>query len=136
MSAFFTSRLLSCSVACHIASCILRVCFSVCLCLSWPETFWKKINRIYKQGFSGVSKETSPILARYWILALQIAPNWTDREKSFASLTKKWITKRIRKVIGVAKRYALTLKGKNLQKFLKHLCFNNVYSTGAILMIV
>ena len=33
-----------------------------CLCLSWFYTFWTKISRICKRDFSGVSKETSPIL--------------------------------------------------------------------------
>ena len=59
---FFTSILLSCSVAHTIAPCILRACLSVCLCLSWPKEFRTKINIIYKQEFSVSSKNTISIL--------------------------------------------------------------------------
>ena len=37
-------------------------CVFECLCLSWPNAFWTKMNRIYKQKISGMSKEASPIL--------------------------------------------------------------------------
>ena len=67
LTAFFTSILLSCSVVCYMATYILRTCLSICLYLCWPHTFATKINRIYKQKFSDVSKGTSPILSpRTW----------------------------------------------------------------------
>ena len=57
---FCTTALLS-SCPC-IDACILYECLSVCSCLSWPHTFWTKINRTYKREFSSVFKEASLIL--------------------------------------------------------------------------
>lgn len=52
------------SVARYIAAWVLRAFLSVCLCLSWPQAFWTKINIIYRHKFSVVSKEQ----VQSWIL--------------------------------------------------------------------
>ena len=62
LTALLTSKLMCYSVAHYVATCILHACLSVCLCLSWQQAFFTKTYRIYKQEFSGVSKETSPIM--------------------------------------------------------------------------
>ena len=62
LTAFFTSIVLSSSVARYTAACILSAYLSVCLCLSWPHAFQKIINTIYKSKLSGVPKETIAIL--------------------------------------------------------------------------
>ena len=115
MTAFFTSIVLSCSVARYIAACILHMCLSACLCLSWLYTFLTKTNRIYKREFSGVSKEASPILDPRTSTSNKL----NRRGKNLRQPVQKWMRKRKRKIIGVAKRYALTPKDKNSQRFLK-----------------
>ena len=74
---------------------------------------WIKINRIYKSEFSGVSEEASPM----WIPVLELETYWTYAEKTFASSFKKWVRKI--KIKGVVKRYVLTPKRKNPERFLK-----------------
>ena len=86
---FFTSILLSCSVAHYIAVCILSAC------LSWLPRVWTKIDRIYKWEFSDVSKETSPILDSH-----SSTSNILNRQKkTFDCSSKKWVRKRKRKKV-------------------------------------
>ena len=79
LTALFASILLSCSAARYIAACILGTCFCVCLYLSWPHAFQKRLfNRIYKREFSCVSKGTNPI--------------FDPRDSASNILNRRWIT--------------------------------------------
>ena len=56
---FNTAVLLSCSIhSCMYLACVFE-CFFI---FDLQHTFWTKIYRIYKHGFSSVFKETFPIL--------------------------------------------------------------------------
>ena len=75
------------------------VCVFECLCLSWPHAFWAKINKINKREFLGVSKETSPISDPGTSNS-----NIMNRQTSSSS-SKKWQTKRKRKLLVALKHY-------------------------------
>ena len=55
----------------------------------------------------------------FWIPALQLGTYWKNTERTFASLSKKCMRRRKRKVIGVIKHNTLRGKCKDLQIFLK-----------------
>ena len=115
LTAFFTSILLSCLVACCIAACILHAFLRFCFSLSWPYAFWTKINGIYEWEFLGVSKEPNPLSnSRTWARSIL-----TRCEKNLRQFIQKWVKKRKRKIINIVMCYALTLKRKNLQRYLK-----------------
>ena len=125
-----TSILPSCSGTRYIAACVLRRSLSVYWCLSWPHAFWTKINRICKREFSGCPRKQ----VRSWLLPLQLATYLKDTEKAFANSSKKWVRKG--KTIEAIKRYALTPKRRNSQRFLKYLYFNNFYSTWSFSQLI
>ena len=78
---------------------------------------WTKINRIYKREFSGVSKEISPILDPHFSTSNMVSRSG----KKPVPFCPKNVRKRKR--IGIVKRYALTNKCRNSQRFLKTFIF-------------
>ena len=117
LTAFFTSILLSCSVNCYVAKCILRVCLSVYLCLNWASTFCTKTNWIYKREFSGVSKERSPIMDLR-TSTINMLNRGGENLPQFVQKMNKKMNKN--KVARCCK--ALTRKLRNSPRYFKNIC--------------
>ena len=88
----------------------------VCLCLCRTH-FGQKSKESTNENFQVCLR--TQVQSR--ILALQIAAYCTDAKETFASLSEKWVRKI--KIIVAVKRYGLTRKCKNLQRFLKKSIF-------------
>lgn len=118
-------------ISCSLHSC-MRACLSICLYLRWLHVFWAKTNRIYKQEFLGVSKETTAILDPC-ITASNIL---NRREKNLPSLPKKWVREKKRKVTGAVKLSRSHPSAKIRKGFWKHQYLINVYSTGTLPQLI
>ena len=132
LTTFFTSILLSCSVVCYLAICILRACLSVCLYLSWPPHFRQKLTESTNGNFQVCPRKK----IRFWVSTFQLAISWADAEKTFSISSKKWVKKMKKKNNRCGKAFTLTPKRRNSKRFLKYLYFNKVYSIGALSQLI
>ena len=110
----------------------MRSCLSICLYLRWLHVFWTKINRIYKQEFLVVSKETTPILDP----RITTSNILNRRGENLHSLPKNWVREKNRKVTGAVKLSRSYPSAKIRKGFWKHQYFINVYSTGTLSQLI